>query len=453
MKKNQQRPLKPQDPSAKAGSRGLSSKRTISSASNASTQRKISGKASSTVSTTSSLKKSVVLKNNETDAKKNLKSATNKGNITKKAKASKNNNNDEKKQQTQNGLNFLNADELIPKTIGDYTLKSYIGEGASCIVKLAIKNDTKVKYACKIIDKERFNNKGPEITEQFEREIRVLQQIKHPNIVQLCDMIKDDRFFYIFIEYCPRALFDEIYENKRISELKAANWMSQLLDALSYIHSLNIIHRDLKPENILLDENDNVKLTDFGLSRFVGPDNLASTPCGSPSYTAPEVLSEQPYDGKKSDCWSCGVILYFMVVGKLPWENKTAMTVYDHKNKNNINIPDFVSYHCRLMIQGFLDSNPETRLTAENALDHPFLNEADTGDAYYDTQLVSLRRIDNFFCDNSPILDATNISSLAAPTISCNDITNMDEIQKLFVNGKIKKFRLRKRRRRCKSFD
>lgn len=362
-------------------------------------------------------------------------------------------------------VNYLNADELIPRTIGDYVLRSVIGEGASCVVKLATRQGSTQKIACKVIDKFRFANEPSMTAEQFEREIRIMQQIHHPNIVQLCDILKNGRYFFIFIEYCPRCLFEEIYELTKINELHAANWMKQILVALSYLHSINIAHRDLKPENILLDENDNAKLSDFGLSRFVKPDELATTPCGSPSYAAPEVLSGAPYDAKLSDCWSCGIILYMMVVGKLPWVNRNQTSVFEQISSNShINIPDSVSYHCKLMIQDFLKVDPAERMTIEQALKHPFLNGANEGDAFYQTQMLSLKKVDDFFIDDETkkdekndedeLRDAQRIAYRKASPYSSESqatITSLEELQRLISMTKVKKFRIRKRRKRSKS--
>lgn len=384
--------------------------------------------------------------------------------ISSNSKSNANSNSPTSEVQKPVTVNFLNADELIPRNIGDYTLKSVIGEGASCVVKLATKQGSKLKYACKVIDKVRFENEPAMTAEQFENEIRIMQQLHHPNVVQLCDIMKDDRYFYIFIEYCPRCLFEEILEEKKINELSAANWFKQILEALSYLHSLNIVHRDLKPENILLDEYDNVKLSDFGLSRYVGADCLASTPCGSPSYASPEVLSNMPYNAKLSDCWSCGVILYMMVVGQLPWTSRNHADIFEQiSNGSQVVVPSNVSYHTRLMIEGLLQPNPEKRLTVEDALKHPFLMQADGGDAFYETEMVSLRKVDRFFMTTEDIsnekIDMDEMQSAKRASLqnmginmfclSQRDQLNMEKMQKLF-SKKVKRIRFR-RSKRCKS--
>ncbi|OHS99361.1 CAMK family protein kinase [Tritrichomonas foetus] len=416
-----------------AAYRALDRKTTSTAAKKASTTP-----SAGTTSTTSSTVKKSIQDSSQKTQKRTFKAAPKKGKVASQVQVV-----EEKPVSTP--VNFLNADELIPKTIGDYSLRSVIGEGASCVVKLATKKGTDTKYACKIIDKDRFQDDI--ITcEHFEREIRVLQQLHHPNIVQLCDVIKDERFYYIFLEYCPNVLFEEIYECKKINELKAANWMRQILEALSYMHSLNAVHRDLKPENIMLDEDDNAKLTDFGLSRFVGNDCLATTPCGSPGYASPELLVGEPYNAKMSDSWSCGIILYMMVVGKLPWTSRNHMSMFEQISSNQVVIPDSVSYHCRLMIEGFLKIKPEDRLTIDEALDHPFLNEADIGDAFYETQLVSLRKIDRFFYDETALTEGED-----HPEPSFDSVRNLkiEKVQRLFTK-RVKRFRFR-RRKRCKS--
>ena len=182
------------------------------------------------------------------------------------------------------------------------------------------------------------------------------------------------------MEYCPNGeLFSQIVAKKRLPESEARLFFKNILDGVLFIHSCNIAHRDLKPENILIDAEGHAKISDFGLSKYVGDAGLTSTSCGSPCYVSPDVLTGKEYDAKKSDMWSCGVILYTMVTGLLPWTRRNQVELFQQIRNCQYRVPAYVSPECSNLIKSLMNPDPEKRLSAEEALNHPFM-EATTSE-------------------------------------------------------------------------
>lgn len=286
---------------------------------------------------------------------------------------------------------------IIPSHIGKYQIRGTIGQGAFSTVKLAVNEATNESFACKIISLRKLQSKS--LAEHFEREIRILQQMRHPNLVQLCDLTKDLNNVYVFTEFCPNGeLFGRIVDQRFLTEKEAKNYFAQIIYGIQYIHSKKIMHRDLKPENILLDTFGQVKITDFGFARYVPDDIIVKTACGSPCYTSPECLSGQPYDGQKSDMWSCGIILFAMVTGQLPWTKKQQKQLFEQIKNADYKIPTYLTAECQDLIKGLMNKNPEERLTAQQVLEHPWMSDAVKAQiSYLEYSPVSLKRIDNFF--------------------------------------------------------
>ncbi|OHT07177.1 CAMK family protein kinase [Tritrichomonas foetus] len=287
-------------------------------------------------------------------------------------------------------------ENLFPPSIGDYTFCGILGNGAFSIVSLAVNVKTNEYSACKIIPKQIITANSLE--ERFETEIRINQQLHHVGVVQILDLHKDERNFYIFMEYCPNGdFFQFIIKNNTLNEPLAAYCLLQILEGLKYIHKLGIAHRDMKPENILIDENGHLKISDFGLSRFVGKGGLVTTPCGSPCYASPECLSGYPYDGMTNDIWSCGVILYASLTGQLPWTKRNQKQLFDQIRKGDYKIPDCLSEECGSLISGLLTVDIGKRLTIDQALEHPFFKEVErTNPQGKPYPLISIRKVDCF---------------------------------------------------------
>jgi serine/threonine protein kinase len=291
----------------------------------------------------------------------------------------------------------------IPGRIGSYELRGVVGEGSFSVVKLAYNRSSNLYLACKVVEKSRLRDR--ELRGRFESEIRVHQQLHHPSIVGLCDLLQDDYFYYVFLEFCAGGeLFDYVVRMGRLSESEAKPILREVLQAIFYLHRIGIVHRDLKPENLLLSQLGRVKVSDFGLSRFCGESGLVGTPCGSPCYASPECLSGLAYDGRTNDCWSVGVILYAMVTGELPWTKRNQKQLFEQIRRGEYIIPGFLSHECSNMISRLLCVDVAKRFTAEQALAHPFLSDparppvpSPNNESY-----VSLRRIDAFFGRDQP---------------------------------------------------
>ena len=288
---------------------------------------------------------------------------------------------------------------VVPAQIDEYMFKGTIGEGAFSVVKLVLSKKTMEYYACKVIPRERIMNS--ELEDRFEIEIRIDQQLHHPNIVPIIDLLKDETNFYVIMEFCPNGdYFQYIVDNGPLTEETAAYFMKQLLEALKYIHSIGIAHRDLKPENLLLDVQSNIKLSDFGLSRYVGEHGLVETPCGSPCYASPECLSGEAYEGCKSDIWSCGVILFASLTGQLPWTKRNQQQLFEQIRRGEYVIPTFLSDICQNFIARLMTVDTEKRITIDQALNHPFIL---AGSPQIPTEmapippLLSIKKVDEFF--------------------------------------------------------
>ena len=196
--------------------------------------------------------------------------------------------------------------------VGSYLLLQTLGVGSTCKVKLVENRISHKLYAMKIIKKSIFERK-PNIQIKLKREISLMKLLDHPHILKLEEVCESPRHLYIILEYASHGeLMDYLIENQSLNEETAMNFFHQIIYGLDYLHSHSICHRDLKPENILLDDKDNVKIADFGFARWM-KSNVAGTSCGSPHYTAPEILKGLSYDGRMSDIWSCGVILYTLL--------------------------------------------------------------------------------------------------------------------------------------------
>ncbi|KAK8896263.1 hypothetical protein M9Y10_014160 [Tritrichomonas musculus] len=260
----------------------------------------------------------------------------------------------------------------IPNFIPPYELRGVIGDGAFSVVRLAFNVEQQNFAACKIISRQKLILHNLEA--RFENEIRILQQMHHRGVVGLYDMRKDENFYFIFEEFCPNGeLFQFIVSRGRLEENEAQLFTKQILETLRYVHMLGICHRDLKPENILLDENGYIKISDFGLSRFVNKNGIVETPCGSPCYASPECISGHPYDGRKSDIWSAGVITYAMVTGQLPWTKRNQQQLFEQIKKGDYIIPSFLSEDCSSFLRGMMNVDPSRRLTIDQALNHVWL--------------------------------------------------------------------------------
>ena len=262
---------------------------------------------------------------------------------------------------------------------GNYYLEETIGEGAFAKVKLGIHIPTGEKVAIKILNKDHLFEGSPESNDiqKIRKEINILKRIRHKNIIQLYEIIESKSNLYIIMEYCEnKELFDYIISKKYLKEKEACRFFQQIIDGVEYLHLSNITHRDLKPENLLLDKNYRIKISDFGLS-YLGNsiDTLIETPCGTPSYAPPEMLRGEKYNGVYSDIWSCGVILYTMLVGNLPCAESKEELIYENIMHHNYYFPDNISKEAIDLIKNMLKINPKERYDFEQIKSHPWFNK------------------------------------------------------------------------------
>lgn len=251
-----------------------------------------------------------------------------------------------------------------------------LGQGTFAKVYYGKNLKTSESVAIKVIDKEKIAKGG--LMDQIKREIKVMNVVRHPNIVQLYEVMATKSKIYFVLEYVRGGeLFNKVSKG-RLREDVARKYFQQLISAVDFCHSRKVYHRDLKPENLLLDENGNLKVSDFGLSALAESkrvDGLLHTTCGTPAYVAPEVISRKGYDGAKADIWSCGVVLYVLLAGSLPFHDQNLMEMYRKIGKAEYKFPHWFSPDVRRLLTRILDPNPNTRITTQRIMENPWFRK------------------------------------------------------------------------------
>ena len=252
-----------------------------------------------------------------------------------------------------------------------YETKETIGNGTFSIVKLGIDLETNEKVAIKILEKKKIINSDD--IERVEREIKILQNFNNLNIIKIFDIFQTEENHYFIMEYCENGeLFNYIVEKQKLNEKEASYFYYQLINGLEYIHSKNIVHRDLKPENLLLGKGNILKIIDFGLSNFFDGKNLLSTPCGSPCYASPEMVSGNDYNGFFIDVWSTGIILYAMIYGYLPFEDSDNDILFEKIANCDIEYPGLISNNAKNLMERIIVNDPDKRIKIQDIKRHPF---------------------------------------------------------------------------------
>lgn len=267
-----------------------------------------------------------------------------------------------------------------------------LGKGTFGTVKYAKRKRTNDEFAIKILVKDELIE--ADMIDHVKREILILRLLDHPNIVKLHEVMASKNNIYLVMEYISGGeMFDEIVRQTKFNEESARFYFSQLVDGMAHCHSLGVCHRDLKPENLLLDEDSNLKISDFGLSALRVETNengecvpssssvkerfFFHTTCGTPNYVAPEVLlqEETGYDGRVSDIWSMGCILYVFVSGYLPFDEDTDRETFEKIRKAVYIMPKGLSADCQDLIHRIFNVDPRTRITMPEIQNHPWLRE------------------------------------------------------------------------------
>lgn len=247
-----------------------------------------------------------------------------------------------------------------------YELGRMLGQGTFAKVYHARHLKTGQSIALKIIDKDRVLRVG--LMDQIKREISIMRLVRHPNVVQLHEVMATKTKIYLALEHVKGGeLFNKVAKG-RLKEASARKYFQQLIAAVDFCHSRGVYHRDLKPENLLLDESGNLKVSDFGLSALLESrrqDGLLHTTCGTPAYVAPEVLLKKGYDGQKADIWSCGVILYVLLTGYLPFHSSNLMVMYRKISRADFKCPRWFPSDVKRLMYRILDPNPATRMSVD----------------------------------------------------------------------------------------
>ncbi|KAM0953961.1 putative protein kinase CAMK-CAMKL-CHK1 family [Dioscorea sansibarensis] len=263
------------------------------------------------------------------------------------------------------------SSQKVKRRVGKYELGRTIGEGTFAKVRFARNSETGDPVAIKILDKEKILKH--KLVEQIKREIATMKLIRHPNVVRLYEVMGSKTKIFIVLEFVTGGeLFDKIVNHGRMREEEARRYFHQLINAVDYCHSRGVYHRDLKPENLLLDAYGNLKISDFGLSALsqqVRDDGLLHTTCGTPNYVAPEVLDDRGYDGAPADLWSCGVILFVLLAGYLPFDESNLMNLYRKISVAEFTYPSWLSFGAMRLLTRILDPNPMTRITISEILE------------------------------------------------------------------------------------
>jgi serine/threonine protein kinase len=267
------------------------------------------------------------------------------------------------------------------KRVGKYELGRTLGEGTFGKVKYAVNTETNEAVAIKVLDKEKIQKQN--MGNQIKKEISIMKMVKHKYIVGMIEVLASKTKIFIVLDLVTGGeLFDKIVSVGKLSEEQALFYFGQLVEGVEYCHKMGVCHRDLKPENLLLDENGNLKISDFGLSSlYVGDADgdgtsrteILHTTCGTPNYVAPEVLADQGYDGKKADVWSIGVILYVLLAGFLPFDESTIVALFSKIQAADFTYPSWFSTEVRAVLDLMIIADPKKRVSLAKLKENAWL--------------------------------------------------------------------------------
>ncbi|KAG0032415.1 Serine/threonine-protein kinase brsk1 [Podila clonocystis] len=262
--------------------------------------------------------------------------------------------------------------KLAPDHVGPYMVGKTLGKGSSGCVKLGRHRKTNEQVAVKIISKASLANKAA-VHRGIEREIAIMKLINHPHVIRLYDVYETEKELFLVMEYVSGGeLFEYLVNKGRLDETEALRFFQQIIVGLAFCHKRKICHRDLKPENLLLDERMNVKIADFGMASLQKTGRLLETSCGSPHYASPEVVTGMKYDGSSSDIWSCGIILYALLTGHLPFDDENIRQLLSKVKAGKFYMPTDISPGARDLISRMLTVNPKRRITMQGVMMHPW---------------------------------------------------------------------------------
>ncbi|XP_076338511.1 5'-AMP-activated protein kinase catalytic subunit alpha-2-like [Tachypleus tridentatus] len=258
--------------------------------------------------------------------------------------------------------------------IGFYILRETLGFGSFGKVKIASHEITGHKVAVKILNRRKI--KHLEVAEKISKEITHLKLFHHPHIIKLYQVISTPMDIFMIMEYVPGGeLFEYIRKRGRLKETEARKFFQQIISGVDYCHRHMIVHRDLKPENLLLDNNLNVKIADFGLSNIMLDGEFLQTSCGSPNYASPEVVSGMLYAGPEVDIWSCGVVLFALVCGVLPFDDQHLPTLFRKIKSGSFIIPEYLGKSITNLLSSMLIVDSMKRIKMEEIKNHEWFKK------------------------------------------------------------------------------
>ncbi|AIO02230.1 SNF1-related protein kinase, putative [Leishmania panamensis] len=273
--------------------------------------------------------------------------------------------------------NTQRSNAILPKVgqrFGPYQVGETIGRGTFAKVKIGYHETTKVRVALKIISRKLMDSDARSAL-KIKREIKIMRVLRHPHITRLYDVVKTKHDIVLVMEYVSGGeLFDYISRQGRLEEPTVRTLFQQLAAAVAYCHRYRVTHRDIKPENIMMEHGSHsVKLSDFGLSSITHDGRFFETSCGTPNYASPEVVSGRLYGGPEADVWSCGVVLYAMLCGTLPFDESNISVLFKKIQTADYVIPSYISRQAQDLLHHVLVVNPLERATMEQVMQHPWL--------------------------------------------------------------------------------
>ncbi|XP_063283715.1 5'-AMP-activated protein kinase catalytic subunit alpha-2 [Pelobates fuscus] len=296
--------------------------------------------------------------------------------------------------------------------IGHYLLGDTLGVGTFGKVKMGEHQLTGHKVAVKILNRQKIRNL--DVVGKIKREIQNLKLFRHPHIIKLYQVISTPTDFFMVMEYVSAGeLFDYICKHGRVEESEARRLFQQILSAVDYCHRHMVVHRDLKPENVLLDGHMNAKIADFGLSNMMSDGEFLRTSCGSPNYAAPEVISGRLYAGPEVDIWSCGVILYALLCGTLPFDDEHVPTLFKKIRGGVFYIPEYLNRSVATLLMHMLQVDPLKRSTIKDIREHEWFKQDLPSylfpeDPSYDANVIDDEAVkevcDKFECTESEVM-------------------------------------------------
>ncbi|XP_006635063.1 5'-AMP-activated protein kinase catalytic subunit alpha-2 isoform X2 [Lepisosteus oculatus] len=298
--------------------------------------------------------------------------------------------------------------------IGHYILGDTLGVGTFGKVKIGEHQLTGHKVAVKILNRQKI--RSLDVVGKIKREIQNLKLFRHPHIIKLYQVISTPTDFFMVMEYVSGGeLFDYICKHGRVEDTEARRLFQQIISAVDYCHRHMVVHRDLKPENVLLDASMNAKIADFGLSNMMSDGEFLRTSCGSPNYAAPEVISGRLYAGPEVDIWSCGVILYALLCGTLPFDDEHVPTLFKKIRGGVFYIPEYLNRSVASLLMLMLQVDPLKRATIKDIREHEWFKQDLPGylfpeDPSYDANVIdeeAVREVcEKFECTESEVMSS-----------------------------------------------